>query len=66
MAQPTPTPPDASTVRRYQENDDEAAELDANKQHEQEQLDEALTETFPASDSIAISVSQPPENKRKA
>jgi hypothetical protein len=60
---PQGQPPDPNTVRRYQENDDESAELDAKKQHQQDLLDEALTETFPASD--PISVATPNDSKPK-
>jgi len=62
---PHPAPPDDKTVRQYQENDDEAAALDTKKQHVEELLDEALMETFPASDPISIGTSTPPPCSEK-
>jgi len=60
-----PNPPSDRSALHYQESDVEAAALEATKQHEEELLDEALAETFPASDPVAIGISKPPVNRRK-
>lgn len=58
---PQPNAPDASTVRRYQENDDEAADLDVKKVQSDEQRDDALQQASPASNQTTCSEEDPAE-----
>jgi hypothetical protein len=59
--QPGTRPPDADKAARAGANRD-AAEREAAARHLQEQLDEALADSFPASDPVSFVTSQTEED----
>lgn len=53
-------PPDAETVRRFQDDDDESTRNEEQQDEKlQQQLDEALKATFPASDPFSLMTNGP-------